>query len=132
MRIGVIPIRCLHRAGAIGKFQLDRQLPLGHERRFDPHGNQVERRMADGFDVDRLAIEFEMAHENAVPESQRLANFRQIFGRCRRAVGLREAKTELPEVQPVRIGPQPGHLGSPLVAGDIGVADLASMGVELA
>ena len=89
-------------------------------------------RMADGFDFDRLAFEAKVAHQDAFPESQRLANFRQIFGLGAGAVGLGEAETEPAEVEAVRIGPQPGDFGRAAVARDVGVADLAAVGVELA
>ena len=74
----------------------------------------------------------EMAHQHAVPEPQRLVDFRQIVGLGRRAVGLREPEAELAQVEAVGIGPQPGDFRRADVARDVGVADLAAVGVELA
>ena len=107
MSLRMIPIRRLRLACAIGEANLDRDLPLGHQRRQHPHRQQVERRMTYRFHVHRLALELEVAHQHAVPQPQRLMNVRQVARRRPLAVGLRQPKADLAQMQPMRIGSQP-------------------------
>ena len=59
--------------------------------------------MAHGFHGNRLSLQFETTAENAVPEIESLFDVSQIIG-CRIvAIRLAQNKTDLTEMQPMRI-----------------------------
>ena len=104
--------------------------PVPSERRPDAHADTVHRRVTHGFHVHRLAIEPEVADDDAVPEVERLADLGEVGGRGRRAVRARQPEADSPEVQAVRVGAEPVDLGR-AVAGNIRVADHAAVAGEL-
>ena len=67
MRIRLAPIRRLHVARAVGKMNLNCQPSLFQQRRLDAHGDAIQFWIANGFHFHRLAVEFEMADNFAVP-----------------------------------------------------------------
>jgi hypothetical protein len=121
MRVRLAPIRRLHVARAVGKMNLNCQPPCFSSGDSTRTAMRIQFWIANGFHFHRLAVEFEMADNFAVPQIQRLLDVRQIIRLRQRAVGVFEDETDLAEVQPVRIGAQPFDFRRLLVVRHVGI-----------
>ena len=92
-----------------------------HQRRNNMHRHGILSGIAHRFHVHRFAIQLEMADNQAIPQIQHLMDVRQIIRPGRHPIGMRQHKTDLAEVQPVRVFAEPLVFRRRLAGGDIGV-----------
>ena len=131
VRVRPGPVRGGGRSRAVGEAEADGDPPEPHEPRDDANRDEVEGRVAQSLHRDRLAFDPEAAAQDAVPQVEGLLDVGEIVARRRPAVPEGEAEADAAEVQPVRVGAEPLDLGRPPVAGNVGVADRATVRVEL-
>ena len=123
MRLRPAPIRRRDRPRAIRKFDLHPQPPRPHPRRYHPHRHPVPLRVRHRPHLHRLPVKFKPAHNLPPPQIQPLADARQIIRPRRRPVRVPQHQPDLPQMQPVRILPQPFHLCRLLIPGRIHIRD---------
>ena len=71
MRVGLVPVRRFHVTGAVGKMDLNREpCPTSTSGDFTRTAIVSRLRIANRFHIHRLAVEFEMADDFAVPQIQ--------------------------------------------------------------
>ena len=130
VRLRPRPVRRRLLAAAVGKAQPDPDLSASDERRDDAHSDRVAGGMAEGLDHDLLAVQPEARQQRPVPELETLLDLLHVLRGRLAPVLQSEAEADPPEVQPVRVAPQPLDLGRALVARHVGVGDLAAVRLE--